>query len=288
MKVYASVKMGCAQGKEHCDDRALVGDVILDSNSNSHKPDDDENNVDSGIYEFDIDVSDTGKTFAVADGVGGTENGWFAAQFGLTGIQMELNNNDILDDGYIRNSIATINNTLNLTIKENIQIGDSASTLSLVKIFKDKIVYAQLGDSRIYLLTNSEGITVINRITTDQNNMRDWVSQGLYAGMDEEDIIKIPGAAHITGYLGAQPDRLEEMLEVGEINYHDGDVLIITSDGIHDYMKPTKMRKILASDMTPVEKIKALTEEALREGDEKNSSKDDQSIVYIELSNLRN
>ena len=65
MKVYAMVQKGNREGKINCDDRALVGKVVLDQ----------------GYYETDTDNTNT--VLAVSDGVGGSPAGWKAAEHGL-------------------------------------------------------------------------------------------------------------------------------------------------------------------------------------------------------------
>lgn len=272
MKIYAMVRQGTGEYKSQCDDRILVGNVILDN----------------GYYEVENNSENLKITIAVADGAGSSGAGWFAAQNTLEGIKYALNDNDIFDENEVTDIMRHINNRLNEMIDEHEQIKESESTLSMLKIVNGEVVLVHLGDSRIYS-ANGEN-KLLKRLTTDQNKLNKIKDMPENEGRSISQMMNDPGATHITGYMGSDAERFDSEIVVTPIGINKNNQYIITTDGIHDYIDTEVMSEILFSDKSPREKMLALMDEARREpveGENKEASEDDQSIIYIDFSDER-
>lgn len=113
--------------------------------------------------------------------------------------------------------------------KDDSKLLDMGTTLTAACIFKDEIIVFNIGDSRTYAYT-----TELEQITVDQNLRNYYINNYNYS---PDEASQLMGAAALTSALGpnknAKPDAF--IVQRKGINY-----LILTSDGIHDYItKPT-------------------------------------------------
>lgn len=112
---------------------------------------------------------------------------------------------------------------------EDAKLLDMGTTLTAACIFKDDIIVFNIGDSRTYVYTTS-----LEQITVDQNLRNYYINNYNYS---PDEASQLMGAAALTSALGpnkhAKPDAF--VVQRAGINY-----LVLTSDGIHDYIaKPT-------------------------------------------------
>ena len=260
MKVYAMVQKGTREGKINCDDRALVGNVVLDQ----------------GYYETDTDNTNT--VLAVSDGVGGSPAGWKAASLTLEGIRC-LTNTPIFGNDELVDTLAGVNEDLRAMSMKIESWRGMAATLSMVRIIDSEMKVLQLGDSRVYSLIDYQGISMLRQITTDQNNLLRWLEDPVYEklGASEEDLKNKEGWNSIISYMGMNTENLKKQVKIIDDMEAEG-IIVITSDGIHDFIERDLFRKIILEDKKPKDKMKELMKLA-----RDNGSDDDQSIIIAYL-----
>ncbi|MFK7824354.1 MAG: Stp1/IreP family PP2C-type Ser/Thr phosphatase [Oligoflexales bacterium] len=97
------------------------------------------------------------------------------------------------------------------------------TTATVVKIINDKTYFAQVGDSRLYLLRCG----FIYQLTQDHSLVSEQVAAGV---ISEEEAKNHQLRNVITRSVGYQE---EEYVDTGSLNLEDQDFLVLCSDGLH-------------------------------------------------------
>lgn len=161
----------------------------------------------------------------LADGMGGTENGKTASMEGIQsvissfqGFQNQLSLEKQLEDSIIRADEA---------VHELLQ-GTGGSTILSCLIYDEKLHYAGVGDSYLYLMRQGKLLRINREQNIQSMEYLRQISQGNVVHLDTE---SIPEAHAVTQFLGIggldDVDCLRQALPLA-----DGDVLLLCSDGI--------------------------------------------------------
>ncbi len=240
MKIYSYLSKGTGDYKEEMEDRVLLGQNILISGYH-------EDRVSNGI-------------FGIFDGLGGVAGSAFASSLAA----------DTLSKVPLSSSSQSIKETI-VKIHEELFHGNKTATTATGIIIREDhhgIIF-HVGNTRISALRGGYIVSV----TTDQTNYERMRQSGFL----EEDIPQ-----NMKGILTACLGGREEMifsLAVWEIQdvFKDYNRLLITSDGIHDYLSPDDMEEFIKKNPGR-ESLLELAWKARAKG-----SEDDISIVLIEL-----
>lgn len=256
MRIYASVRKG---RKERCDDRVLVGNVVLED----------------GYYEARIE--DSGLVLAVADGVGGKPGGYMAATMTLEAMAGLQEEHTFTEEAVIAR-LKSANDMIQARSLQDIRFSKMASTLSLLAIRKESATAFQLGDSRIYRLVREPGSSSLQQMTTDQNRLAEWMdTEEFRKGRFSVETLKgDPTWCYITSYMGMSTQLLTKRLQCVEGIPGNG-TFVLTSDGIHDYIDADEFKEWLLSELPAEEKILQIMDRA-----RENGSRDDQSMIIAE------
>lgn len=147
---------------------------------------------------------------------------------------------------------------------------DMGTTVTAAIIFKEskEVFVFNIGDSRTYLFDG-----LLHQITTDHNLMNHMIHN---EGTSEFEAAKIPGAQALTSALG--PNK-KTNIEAFVVEHHSNKkTLILTSDGVHDFITKPKFEMILSSNITLKEKTETLIKEAIRGG-----STDNLTVIIMEV-----
>lgn len=195
--------------KQNCDDAALVGSVVYGE----------------GIHRVQFDMP---CVIAVADGVGGNQGGKEASYFVLN----FLGNEPIVEDKSNEEMQAILqdcNSALLLEAEKNPEHGKMATTLTAVVLRPDNSYLIQVGNTRLYGMPGS----YLKQITTDQTTYQMLVDMGR---MDEAEACN---KNEIVGCVGGGSSQFLKRAVVEEISPRMlRKLLLLTSDGIHEYVKP--------------------------------------------------
>ena len=194
----------------------------------------------------------------VADGVGGNKAGEIASSFVLQSL-ISYNGTDDL-----KAFIQSVNQNLIQKSMESTEYEKMATTLSGVYLNEEIAFLIHVGNTRVYL---GQG-QYLKQLTDDHT-----VYRLLHASGKTEEAERCNQSA-ITNCLGGGDVKYADRLSISPLPAFNR--LLLTSDGIHEYISIDDMETIL-NDSTPEgDKCKRIVQYARRNG-----SKDDMTVVII-------
>jgi protein phosphatase len=214
--------------------------------------------------------------YLIADGVGGHSHGEAAAELAINSGQYFVQNSEEAIDtswpfGYDVNRSLIENRLMSAIQLANRQIcnlkatspdhAGAGSTLVGVLVEGARAAIGNVGDSRVYLLRQGD----LRQLTVDDT----WVGQLVRGGALTETQARHHSMRHVvTQAVGVETIEVhirEEQLE-------DGDLLLLTSDGIHGVLEHTTLSLILAECKSLEDGAKRLIRAALGRGGPDNAS----------------
>lgn len=251
MKIYAFVEKG--MGKTECQDRVLVGDTILAG----------------GFLESEYE-GDGNLLVAVADGVGGYQGGERASLMAVDSIRV-LNRRTNLIEEDIKGLLERTNAQIMKTGQMNPGYSSMATTLTALVMNREKAVSIHIGNCRLCSFKR-----YLQPITKDHTRVAEMVSRG---EMTEEEALTSPIRNQISACFGGNREGLFDKLqvEVQEGMTEQDNNLILTCDGIHDYVSEEDLEDILSENSKAAEVCKKIAGLARSKG-----STDDISIIIID------
>ncbi|MBR1471150.1 MAG: serine/threonine-protein phosphatase [Lachnospiraceae bacterium] len=190
--------------------------------------------------------------YAVFDGMGGEECGEKASAIAaevFDGLHREaagLKNFDAFEmllSGYVEEAKKKI---LHVLEKEGALIG--GTTISGIAIYQKRILPFWIGDSRIYLLKKSGGLSLLSRDETIA-----WKKMA-HGEMTEEEARNSRYWHVLTNYLGEEEGRFslgeEETVE-------EGDRILLLSDGITDRHRDMELKEVFSESFDRIEETLA-------------------------------
>ena len=241
MKIYAATQKGVQKAQN--EDRVVLNQNILSV----------------GIYECEC----TEGFVAVADGVGGNNAGAVASQF----VAEELGKCD-----HTIKNLTKINRKLIERSRTDEAFAGMATTLAMVDFTEDSAKITYVGNTRVYAVVNGK---YLKQLTRDDTTLEYLLATGQLDSFTAESFER---KNEITACFGADNTAL---LKLKQIDTSGQDTLIVTSDGIHDYVSLDEMEDIYCTENDRVKFCKKLIEQA-----RKNGSMDDMSIsvCYVGLN----
>ena len=241
MKIYAATQKGVQKARN--EDRVVLNQNLLTV----------------GIYECEC----TEGFVAVADGVGGNNAGAVASQF----VAEELGKCD-----HTIKNLTEINRKLIERSRADEAFAGMATTLAMVDFTEDSAKITYVGNTRVYVVVNGK---YLKQLTRDDTTLEYLLATGQLDSFTAESFER---KNEITACFGADNPAL---LKLKQIDASGLDALILTSDGIHDYVSLDEMEDIYCTENDRVKFCKKLIEQA-----RKNGSMDDMSIsvCYVGLN----
>ncbi len=197
--------------------------------------------------------------FLVADGMGGHDAGDVASRF----VVSELERAIATDRTFITDQVFSalpkwfsgVSTSLQGLAEERGASRGMGSTATLVSIISGHLVFAHVGDSRLYRLRSGD----FEQLSLDHSFAQEQRRRGL---LTEEQAAHHPQRNLLTQALGV--DR-ELDVQVEELEWQDGDRYVLCSDGLYGPVNDTRIRTIVGmSDLQ--EAAEMLVAEANLEG----------------------
>ena len=227
------------------------------------------NRMDHGalvVKEFRDEI----QLYAVCDGMGGTDSGEdasFCAVNGLAGRRQEQRK--LLDANELKHTLREISDQV---YEEACQRGQkSGTTIAMMLLQGQQVVFANVGDSRIYRFRNR----TLTQISMDHSKVQRMISMGL---LTPEQARKDPSRHVITQYLGMSPEVRVSPYIVTDQSLQKGDIYLLCSDGLTDMVEDTQIEAILQKEKKLSDAVKALFEEAM-----KNGGRDNTTIILVHI-----
>lgn len=211
---------------------------------------------------------------AVCDGMGGMANG---GQASATAIQMIKDTFEQVQEDRevnIPNFLISGMKTIDKTIHEFPKEGGrgSGTTIVAVLVENDKLYWASVGDSRIYILR--EG--TLTQVTRDHNYMlrlQSMVDQGQIT-QEEADTNRQREA--LISFLGIGNVSLMDV-NMDPFTLQSGDIILLTSDGMTKVLSDEQIKDILSENSSVEDKARSLVETAV----EQNMRSQDNTTVAL-------
>lgn len=244
MKVSVVVSKGI--DKKTCEDAVLLGDTVLSE------------------CELELEL-ELPTTICVADGVGGNLGGELASGFVLNKIKEKQYIE--IDEVNLKQYFLDLNNNL-LEYANTTEVKKNMAT-TLTGIFADEIgmYYAHAGNTRLYIMQGE----YLKQITKEHTTYQWLLDHG------NEEAASLCNKNEIRCCFGGGSARYINELEVGRVeNWSRISTLLMTSDGIHEYVDIDTLEEVLISDKSDIEIAKQLIFLATQNG-----SCDDKSVIVI-------
>jgi protein phosphatase len=208
-----------------------------------------------------------GGLYVVADGVGGHMAGGVAAELALRTIVDAFEAIDNTSqaheiDGLVQqltNWIALAQNAIVTAQKQKSEYAIMGTTVVVAILFKSKLIVANVGDSRCYLLHHS----VLQQLSVDHS----WVAEQLRNGVISAKEAKSSLNRNILARALGSPDNATPDISIHD--WHDGDRILLCSDGLWGMLKEQQIA-ILLPKGNPDQAAEALLNAALVAGGEDN------------------
>ena len=175
---------------------------------------------------FDVtEIREKGLLFVVCDGMGGMRDGRLASETAVAGIRNFFMAMDRKRDmaGQLKESIFRAADE----VREKLD-GDGGSTVVAGIIFEEKLYYASVGDSYLYL-RRGNGLYRLNR---EQNLCNEKYLESIRSGnLNPREAEEAPEASALTQFLG-MTGFCQVDCSVRPLPLREGDILLACSDGV--------------------------------------------------------
>lgn len=205
------------------------------------------------------------KFYVLADGMGGHQAGEIASQETVFNfleiIQKVLNSSPRKLNlkemkSAIKESIEEVNKTIYEMGRSDEQLGGMGTTFCCVHFHPEGVIYAHVGDSRIY----HHGKAGLKQLTKDHSLMSELVELGYLSEPEAKEFLYKNILTRAIG-TGANIVPVVESCDA-EIN----DTFIMCSDGLSDLVSIQEMEAIINESDTIDDGVQALVSEAKRKG----------------------
>ncbi len=187
----------------------------------------------------------------VLDGMGGHQYGKLASSKAAEFISKKFEKKKIFKNSlvayrWLKNTIKKANQLINKMGEENPLYHDMGTTIVAGLIVKDKLVMANVGDSRIYGIKEN-----ITQLSDDETYVQFLYKTGK---ITKEDMKTHPKKHVLTNALGTYPCMTIQM-KVFDLDF---DYLLLCSDGLYNEVSEEKILKVLKESVPLEEKCERL------------------------------
>jgi serine/threonine protein phosphatase PrpC len=205
--------------------------------------------------------------FAVADGMGGHAAGEVASEIAITVLGEKAPHTP--DAAALGRAVEDANRAVILAANEKRGRAGMGTTMTAAVLQKDRLVIAQVGDSRAYLLHQGR----LQQLTRDHSLMADMIEAGR---LTPEEARTHPNRSVITRALGSDPRMVPDLYE---ITVETGDRLLLCTDGLSSMVEDSAIESTLARTRDPQRCASMLVNEAIAAG-----GYDNVTVVVVDVA----
>ena len=189
--------------------------------------------------------------YVIADGMGGHRHGEVAAELAIStmkyylesshdrgdvswpfGFDLELS----IDSNRLATAIRLANRQVWKRAEEKPEYAGMGTTIAALLAHDGHVAVANVGDSRVYLFRDS----TLQQLTTDDT----WINAVLQRGASEVQMRNHPMRNVLTQAAGSQHDIQVHNVDIAT---HDGDLMLISSDGLHGVVSDADIQSMIAA-----------------------------------------
>lgn len=211
---------------------------------------------------------------AAADGMGGHQAGEVASREAVQGLCRAFHDayHDQGSQGWAPEEasallpvlIQDVNRSVFRRSREDAALRGMGTTLVCVYLTEDRLVYAHVGDSRIYRWRRGK----LKRLTRDDSLLSDLIEQGVLTESDHDEFLY---KNIITKAIGLEPN-IEPMAD--SVPVESGDLYILCTDGLTDMLHDAEIQSVISQRVSKGasawEMSQALVQEANNAGGQDN------------------
>jgi PPM family protein phosphatase len=233
-------------------------------------------------------TDDTLGLYVVADGMGGHLAGEVASKVAVELINKSfsrwmkteateedifgLPDNSLTNRGnYILSSIRLANKVIHEMSQIHEEYHGMGTTIAVLAVFQGRVIAANVGDSRIYMLRNGH----LERLSRDHTIVSEQVEMGI---MNPKDAETSPLKHVLTKNLGSAESVTAEMFEFEPA---DGDRFLLCTDGLTDLLNDEEILQMIQAEESPEVLCRNCVDEALKRGGHDNTT-----VVSVFLSGI--
>jgi serine/threonine protein phosphatase PrpC len=212
------------------------------------------------------DYADGSILLAVADGAGGEAEGERAAEIAKESLSLfDPSSTDI--SSQIVESMRAADKIIVDLVKRNPEFKGMGSTMTVAFVQEGAVYWAHVGDSRLYLLHGDE----LSQLTEDDTMAGFLLSEG---EIDRDEARVHPGRNFLFECIGCGQFKAK----TGSFSVQASDLILLTTDGLHDKITEEEMLAVLKSESELKDKLEVLVSAALAA-----SGRDNVTVVALEL-----
>lgn len=173
------------------------------------------------------ELTQSGRLYIVADGVGGEAKGEKASQYAAQKVLFDFYNNPDPDLGArLGRALRNAGNEIHEHVAQSELPRRMATTMVAAVVREDLLTIANVGDSRAYRIRNGQA----HQITRDHTIAGELMRNG---EVTEEEAMRVKGKHRLTRSLGGERDVHVDLFQ--EIQLQPGDRILLCSDGLAKY-----------------------------------------------------
>ena len=204
-------------------------------------------------------IDSQGLILAVADGMGGHENGKIAADLAIQVFAektKKMQNADFNQDE-LAEILSAVNESVHGYMQKEANGIMMGTTFSAAVIKQDIMYIAHVGDSRIYLYRHGQ----LKQLTQEHSYLAELLRSG---EISQNDLPNQDKSKHVlTKAIG--PEKAVEG-QIDSYPLQDGDIILLCTDGLHNSISDEEMAECLAKTQPLEEKVQFLIDLALMRG----------------------
>jgi PPM family protein phosphatase len=242
LKLFGRTDVG--QIREHNEDNFLIADLTSKSR---------------GLKEEDRErvVQSHGNLFGVCDGMGGAAAGEVASQMAVDLIYQALAEVEPpRDNNELAQNLVSAVEQAGLKIYNEARADRSrrgmGTTSTIAAMFNQRLLLAQVGDSRGYILRGDQFV----QVTRDQSLVNQLIEAGQLTEEEAETF------EHNNIILQALGTSETVQVDLTYVDLRAGDTLVLCSDGLSGMIKDAEIKEVLLGTSSPMEACRELTERA--------------------------
>jgi len=206
--------------------------------------------------------------FIVADGMGGHKAGEIASKSAVDSVVAHMKKSKTKDTiSIMQEAILKANEEVIEKAKKDASMEGMGTTLVMATVMEKAIYIANVGDSRLYFIDGE-----IHQVTRDHSFVEEMVTLG---EIDKEQAKTHARKNIITRAIGVDDELAVDFFEV---QYKEGDYILICSDGLTNMIDDEYIKQIVSSDTEVEEKVENLIGLA-----NENGGQDNIAVVLVQL-----
>jgi len=193
------------------------------------------NNEDLALWDSELGV------LVIADGMGGHNAGEVASRLAVETLYKSLQqtaSGGLEAADRLREAVTRANREVFRTSKERPECAGMGTTMTVALVEAERVRYASVGDSRLYALKNG----ALQQMTRDDSLMGALID---VAGIDPAELEHHPMRHLLTSVVGR---KAELDVTVDELTLADGQMLLLSTDGMHGVLPTESIAAILRAD----------------------------------------